>query len=405
MALLVAALLLVLAAFPCRAAAQDTRAELLERRRAEKARALKPYEPSTLETLVKNAEEGKLRRLISPHNGFFAEYGYTYKPVGSGIGFGGGFRHDLFGRRARVELEAGASFRKYQMLRADFSLPRLAGERLELGVEAAYKRHPQEDFYGRGIDSLEDDRVSFLYKASDLQGRAIVRPRPWLHLGGRVGRLTPSIGEGTDTRFPTIAARFDDRAAPGLILQPDYSYGEGFAEVDFRDEPGNARAGGHYVATWRTYADRDLDRYSFRSFDLLAQHFVPVFDKKRVFAFQAGVAGTTASDGQEVPFYMQPTLGGSRTLRSVRDYRFRDRHALWLNAEYRWEAFGLLDMALFTDWGKVAPRASDLDLSGLKRAYGIGFRFNTAQAVFLRLDVATGGGEGVQVFFKFSKAF
>jgi hypothetical protein len=405
MAFLVAAILIALAALPCRVEAQDTRAELLEQQRAEKARALKPYEPGKLETFVKNAEEGKLRRLISPHNGFFAEYGYTYKPVGSGIGFGGGFRHDLFERRARVELEAGASFRKYRMLRADFALPRLAGERLELGVEATSKRHPQEDFYGPGIGSIEDDRVSFLYKGTDLQGRAIVTPRPWLRVGGRIGHLAPAVGEGTDTRFPSIEARFDDRAAPGLLLQPDFSYGEGFAEVDFRDEPGNARAGGHYVATWRTYADRDLDRYSFRSFDLLAQHFVPVFDKKRVFAFQAGVAGTTAGDGNEVPFYMQPTLGGSRTLRSVRDYRFRDRHALWLNAEYRWEAFGLLDMALFTDWGKVAPRVSDLDLSDLKRAYGIGFRFNTAQAVFLRLDVATGGGEGVQIFFKFSKAF
>jgi hypothetical protein len=242
MAFLVAAILIALAALPCRVEAQDTRAELLEQQRAEKARALKPYEPGKLETFVKNAEEGKLRRLISPHNGFFAEYGYTYKPVGSGIGFGGGFRHDLFERRARVELEAGASFRKYRMLRADFALPRLAGERLELGVEATSKRHPQEDFYGPGIGSIEDDRVSFLYKGTDLQGRAIVTPRPWLRVGGRIGHLAPAVGEGTDTRFPSIEARFDDRAAPGLLLQPDFSYGEGFAEVDFRDEPGNARA-------------------------------------------------------------------------------------------------------------------------------------------------------------------
>lgn len=405
MAFLVAALLLAFAALPSRVEAQQTRAELLERQRAEKAQTLEPYKPSKLEKLVKDAEEGKLRRLISPHNGFFAEYGYTYKPVGSGIGFGGGFRHDLFQRRARIELEAGASFRKYQLLRADFSLPRLVNERLELGVEATYKRHPQEDFYGPGPASIEDDRVNFLYKANDLQARAVVTPRPWLHLGTRVGRLAPSVGDGTDTRFPTLAARFDDRAAPGLLAQPDFGYGEGFAVVDFRDEPGNARAGGHYVVTWRKYADRDFDRYSFRSLDLLAQHFVPVFDKKRVFAFQAGVVATSAGSGQEVPFYMQPTLGGSRTLRSVRDYRFRDTHAMWMNAEYRWEAFGLLDMALFTDWGKVAPRASDLDLSDLKHAYGLGFRFNTAQAVFLRIDLATGGGEGMQLFFKFSKAF
>jgi outer membrane translocation and assembly module TamA len=62
-------------------------------------------------------------------------------------------------------------------------------------------------------------------------------------------------------------------------------------------------------------------------------------------------------------------------------------------------------MALFTDWGAVAPRASDLDFGDLKRGYGIGFRFNTAKAVLFRLDIATGGGEGVRYLMKFSKMF
>jgi hypothetical protein len=404
MRVLAAALIAVLA-FPASGAAQDTRAALLEKQRAQKAQQLKAYEPGKLEKFVMNAEEGKLRRMIAPHNGFFVEYGYSYKPVGSGIGFGGGFRHDLFDRQARIELEAGMSFRRYQMVRADFSLPRLAHEHLELGVEGIYRRHPQEDFYGLGPASLKDDRVSFLFKGNEVQGRAVVMPRKWLRVGTRVGQLRPSVGSGTDDRFPSIEERFDDPAAPGLLDQQDYLFADLFTEIDYRDEPGNARDGGHYLLTFRRYSDRTLDRYTFNSVDLLLQHFVPIFDKKRVFAFQFGMVGTDASAGQDVPFYMRPTLGGSRTLRSFADYRFRDTHAMWLNAEYRWEAFGLLDMALFTDWGKVASQASDLGFSDLKHAYGIGFRFNTAQAVFLRIDIATGGGEGLRYFFKFSKAF
>ena len=85
---------------------------------------------------------------------------------------------------------------------------------------------------------------------------------------------------------------------------------------------------------------------------------------------------------------MQPTLGGGQTLRSERDYRFRDTHMLLMNAEYRWEAFSALDMALFTDWGKVAPKFSDLDFSDLEHAYGIGFRVIAAQNVIFRLDIA-----------------
>jgi outer membrane translocation and assembly module TamA len=124
-----------------------------------------------------------------------------------------------------------------------------------------------------------------------------------------------------------------------------------------------------------------------------------------VFALQAQLVSTSPDDGDEVPFFMQPTIGGGRALRSVADYRFRDKSLFGFNVEYRWEAFAALDMALFTDFGTVAPRFSDLDLGDLKRAYGIGFRFNTPKAVLFRFDMATGAGEGVRYFFKFSNAF
>ena len=296
-------------AVPAAAAAQATRAEVLERQRAEKATELRPYRPGRLEKIVADAERGRLRRLISPHNGLFATYGYTHRPVGAGISFGGGFRHDLFERQARIELEAGTSFRNYQLLRADFSLLRLAGGRLEVGAEGTYRRHPQEDFYGPGLASLEENRVSYLWRGRELQARAIAKPRPWLHLGTRLGRLSPEVGTGADKRFPSLGEVFDDVAAPGLLTQLDFLYGEGFIGVDTRDEPGNARAGGHYALRWRKYADRELGRYSHDLYEILAQHFVPLFDKKRVFAFQASLIGADAATGHQVPFYMQPTLG------------------------------------------------------------------------------------------------
>ena len=106
-----------------------------------------------------------------------------------------------------------------------------------------------------------------------------------------------------------------------------------------------------------------------------------------------------------MPFYFRPTLGGSDTLRSYADFRFRDRNMLAINVEYRWEAFSGLDMALFSDFGEVAPEFELLDIGDLRGAYGLGFRFNTAAAVFLRFDVAAGGSEGIRTFLKFSKAF
>ena len=138
-------------------------------------------------------------------------------------------------------LGAGISTRNYQMLQADFSLPYLAQNRVELGVQAVYRHNPQEDFWGIGADSLKDDRVSYLVDYTDYEGRAIVRPVPWLEAGTRFGRLDGSLGSGTDKRFPSIEERFTDQTAPGLAEQPDFSLRRGVRRGGL-SRPGGQRA-------------------------------------------------------------------------------------------------------------------------------------------------------------------
>ena len=378
---------------------------MLERERAAKATDLREYTPGRLEKWLLRGEQTDLSARLSPRNGFFVRYGYRDKPIGAGIGFGGGYRHDLFERRARVVGEAGWTFRRYTLLRGDFSLPYLARERAELGIELRRRYHPHEDFYGTGPDSVEADRSNFRLDTTTAIGRALIKPRRWFTAGGHAGRISPSVGSGTDSRSLSSEIQFGSDALIGFSEQPDFRYTDLFVTVDYRDQPANPRSGGYYAATFGSYADLDFDRYSFRRVDLHAQQFFPIFDKKRVFALQGRIITSSADDGQAVPFYLQPTLGGSSTVRSVSDYRFRDDTVLYLNAEYRWEAFSIMDMALFTDAGQVAADAGDLDLGNLIHAYGIGFRFNTYKTMFLRLDIAAGAGEGLQYFVKFSKAF
>ena len=387
------------------ASAQETRIEALEKKRAEKAARVQPYELSKLEKTLLYVEETDPLSRIAPHNGFYIQYGYTAKPVGSGIAFGGGWRHDLLDRNARVVFEVGHSFRGYRMGRVDFSLPYLLDERLELGVEGSYQSNPQEDFYGLGFGSQRSDRVNYEFEAPGYQARVALKPVRWFNVGVRVGRLDVNLDRGTDKRFPSIEERFSPFDAPGLTQQPNYTYSDLFSTLDTRDQPGNARSGSYVGVQWRRYTDSDFDRYSFHSVELEAQQFLPIFDKKRVFAARLRLSTTTAGDGHEVPFYMQPTLGGSDSLRSYSDFRFRDRNMATLNLEYRWEAFSGLDMALFSDFGSVAPRVSQLEFADVRGAYGIGLRFNTYKAVFLRLDVAAGGSEGLRTHLKFSKAF
>lgn len=400
------ALLVLMCAGPRVAHGQETRRELLERLRAEKAAQLQPYELSKVEKALLYVEEHDPLRKIAPYNGFYIQYGYTGKPIGSGIAFGGGWRHDLFDENARIVFEVGHSFRGYRMGRLDFSLPYLFDERFEVGVEASYQRNPQEDFYGLGFSSRREDRVNFSYETPELQGRVMLKPVPWFNTGVRLGKLTNvELERGTDSRFPSIEERFSPLDAPGLTQPPDYTYTDLFATLDTRDQPGNARAGSFIGAQWRRYDDSDFNRFSFDAVNVDAQQFLPIFDKKRVIAVRLQLMTTTAPADHEVPFYMQPTIGGGDTLRSYGDFRFRDRNAMVMNLEYRWEAFSGLDMALFSDFGAVAPRFAELEFADLRGAYGIGLRFNTYKAVFLRFDVAAGGSEGIRTFLKFSKAF
>jgi hemolysin activation/secretion protein len=131
---------------------------------------------------------------------------------------------------------------------------------------------------------------------------------------------------------------------------------------------------------------------------------MPFLNEKRVLAFRAMTQLSWADAGHRIPFYMQPTLGGSDDLRGFRPYRFYDNNMVLLNGEYRWEVAPALDMALFVDAGKVFSRPGDISLSKLEKAGGLGFRFKNRDGVVVRLDAGV-SNEGVQVWFKFSPPF
>jgi outer membrane protein assembly factor BamA len=165
------------------------------------------------------------------------------------------------------------------------------------------------------------------------------------------------------------------------------------------------KSGGHFRASYDVWRDRQDFGYSFNELRVEGLQAFLIFDKKRVFIARVIAYSLDSPSGNTVPFYVMPTLGGSTTLRGFSEFRFRDTNAFMLNAEYRWEAFSGLDMALFGDWGNVAPTWEDIDFGHLKNDYGIGFRFNTFKSVFLRFDIARSNDEGVRFNTSFSGAF
>ena len=108
--------------------------------------------------------------------------------------------------------------------------------------------------------------------------------------------------------------------------------------------------------------------------------------------------------GNDVPYFLLPDLGGSKTLRGYSSWRFRDRNRLLLTGEWRWTAGQFVDMALFMDAGTVAPRVADLSWRDMKKSYGVGMTVHTFSSTVARIDVAR-TSNGISVGLSFSPSF
>jgi hypothetical protein len=381
----------------------DTRAELLAKLREQKAKALQPYKPKGIEKALLYIEEHRIIERLTIADGWYPRIGGL--TTGGGFAGGAGYRKHLFDDQLFLNTSAAISTKAYKEFLAHASYPALWNGRIEVGGNFRWRDFPQEDYFGIGPDSRLETRSNYAIESTDVSGLVALKPLPWLRVGSEVGLLDPDIGPGTDPRMPSTELVFTDVEAPGLLEQPTFLYKNVFVSVDYRDQPGNARSGGLWRATYGAWNDRNLNQFDFGRFDFEASHFFPIFDKKRVFAARAVVSYVNNDPGNRVPFYFLPYIGGSDSVRSFREFRFRAENAVFFNIEYRWEAFSGLDMGLFFDAGEVREDWQDIDFQDLKTGYGVGFRFNNYKNVFMRLDIGTGGGEGTRMFLKFSKAF
>jgi outer membrane protein assembly factor BamA len=386
------------------ASAADTRAERLQQQRLKKSVELKPPERSSFERFLYEFKERRImERYQAGFRGFHPMIGGM--STGSGWALGALFRKADIKNGALVFSASGqASLSAYQKYEMNLEAPRLANEHVFLAFGFRQRNFPQEDFFGVGSDSVEEDRTSFRLEDTEYSAGFGVRPLRRMAVGTRVGVLNTNTASGTDKRFPSIERLFTATTTPGLDRQPDYGYVSAFAQYDDRDEPLNPRSGGLSRVEGAYYDDRDFSSYSFRRLDFEVQRYFPFFNERRVIAARSRLQLTDANPGQQVPFFLLPTLGGAEDLRGFREFRFRDKNSVVFNLEYRWEAFSGLDMAVFGDAGNVYNDIGDIKMDELETSYGIGFRFNTNKSVFLRMDIGF-GHEGPRTFIKFGHVF
>jgi outer membrane protein assembly factor BamA len=284
-------------------------------------------------------------------------------------------------------------------------VPHSGTRRLALEVSGVATHLASQRFFGTGSAAPRIDETTFALNRRQVGGRATFTAANWLSVTGTAGMMTTSAGDGRSRRVPAISTRFTIAQAPGLTVESTFNVASLAATVDYRDIPPNPRSGGRYHVAVSRYADARPAGHSFTRFDAELEQHLSAWKRQRVLTLRAVASSSIADAGNDVPFYLQPTLGGSRVLRGFVTDRFRDRNLLALQAEYGWDVLPFLNAVVFYEAGTVAPRWTDINLDDFRRDYGLGFRFGSARTVAFRTDVALGSGEGARITMRLNHAF
>ena len=382
----------------------SSRAEEIERQRRDKAGRLTPPAPDKAERVFQQLEDDRrVRRFFGNYSGIGIRLGGLV--TGSGFALGPAYsRPELKKENVRLRLSAVGSMKQYYRLDVLVSVPRLFLHRVSLDFCGYRSDSPQTAYYGQGPDSHKTGRTNFRREDLAFDFRLGLRPHRRLFMGMTAGGHITNVGPGTSKVYASTDKVYTPRMTPGIDEQTDYGHVGPFVQVDFRDRPADPHRGGNYVARYIYFHDDELFRYSFRRLEATIEQYVPVLNEKRVFALRAQTDISFPNETTLVPFYMQPTLGGSDDLRGYRNFRYYDNNRLVMNAEYRWEVIPALEMAVFADAGKVFHRPGEFSLARLKGSGGFGVRFKSRDSILFRLDTGF-SREGFQVWFKFSGPF
>lgn len=382
------------------------RAEAWRALREQKARDLEPPKTSLPSKISKPFREFfEERRGFKPvlhggHQSNSPAIGIRYEK----LALGHSYVREKMPNRADFRAEAVTSADGHNHVEAEIGIHRPLSLPLSAALVTDFERHPHDDFYGLGPDSQLTDRSTYKFTTAEGGVRLDWPLARWLRLEGGAALVHVSTGPGGDGSHPSISEVFSVGVLPAFAESTDFVRAHARVEIDWRDGENPSHAGGLIAFDAENYEELSVSRFDFRRYRAEVQQHFPFFHEQRVIALRALTVITEPHDDGQVPFYFMPTLGHGDALRGFSSFRFRDRHALLLQGEYRWLAWKGLETALFLDAGKVFADLDELDLADLETAYGIGFRVITSGGTFFRLDIAR-SRERIRPHVSFSHVF
>ena len=287
-------------------------------------------------------------------------------------------------------------------------------------------------YYGPGPNSSPLGRSVF-GMTETIAGTSAIIPlagKANIALLGEVNGRFPSVRGNHEESSPSIELLYSEAGAPGLASQPPYfQAGEGL-----RIKPSIKLLHLNYLVNFSQFVAPGNSQYSFHRWTTDLDHQIPLYHSVRISSndhYGPDTCSDSASEpcphismsrnlegsidarmiitesiadaGSAVPFYFQPTLGGSdingtAMLPSYPDYRFRAPNLLLLRGTFE-HSIGKLPLGfLFSiDEGKVASRRDDIDFTHMRHSFSTGLTVHAGGLPVIHLLFAWGGSEGHHV--------
>ena len=276
-----------------------------------------------------------------------------------------------------------------------YGIPAPFGPNTQFDVRANVFSDPESEFFLDGNDSDEAlDETFFDRNQFDVTARLNVGPSEQ-GLRGQFGVLYEYIetGPGEDAQ----GDRFRQAAPAGTgtvdLLTSRLSLG-----LD-RTSGAPRTAHGTEVLLRLDYTqDLNADRFRYGRYVAEVRQYLPVgfFPDSRRLVLRGRLEQTEPLfDGEAVPFYQRPSLGGQNLVRGFPFNRFQDDGSLVLNAEYRYPIWSNFDALLFVDAGQVFPKLSRVAVDRFNWSYGGGLHMLNQKGLSFRFEVA-GSTEGIR---------
>jgi hypothetical protein len=331
------------------------------------------------------------------------------------------------------------------------------------GVQFSITHRSLQTIYFNGLGNSSPN-TQFSYRQSDTYGGAIARLPlfDWLAVEGQIENRKPDISFSSAS---LASGSINESTAPGVSTQPDFmhyaaavrTHAQAISEPVTTDPPVTPPGTTppplmKHKFVWifdngvrqHWFVDEDTGHYSFRQTVIDGEEMVKLHSVIRKFVppdsmttglkilkhFCNSRAGGLKQDDEcdfgellfrpylvlsdsnsgVVPFYLQPTLGGSDiesrlTLRGFNDYRFRDKDAAMVSVDYRIPVFDPIGAMVFYDAGNVGSSVDALSFAHARQDGGVGATLRLQKTVVAQIYLGWGAGHGSHFGYNFTKFF